>query len=49
MKVKVSTPKWEELLEFINTFDYVAVLGIGEHKARETFNSKSFSRVPGKI
>lgn len=46
MKVKISTKKWEELPEVITPLDYASVLGIGEHKARETFNSKSFPRVP---
>lgn len=47
MKIKVSTQKWEDLPEVITPLDYAAVLGIGEHKARETFNSKNFPRVPG--
>ena len=46
MKVKVSTKKWEDLPEIITPKDYASVLGIGEHKARETFNSKNFPRVP---
>lgn len=46
MKIKVSTKKWEDLPEIITPKDYASALGIGEHKARETFNSKGFPRVP---
>ena len=38
---------WNEAPHIINPYDLADILGIGENKAREIFNSKDFPRIKG--
>ena len=42
-----STLTWEEAPETITPLDLAKILGIGQTKAREIFNSKGFPRIKG--
>ena len=47
MQVKISTKKYKDLPDTITPYDYMEWRGVGEHTAREKFNSKGFPRIEG--
>ena len=47
MQIKTSAVKYEDLPDTITPFDYANWRGIGETKAREIFNMRTFPRIKG--
>lgn len=47
MQEKKPKITWNEAPDIINPYDLADILGIGENKAREIFNSKDFPRIKG--
>ena len=45
MQIKQSTLTWEEAPDVINPYNLADILGVGENKAREMFNSQGFPRI----
>lgn len=45
MQIKESTLTWATAPDVINPYNLADILGIGENKAREIFNSKDFPRI----
>lgn len=47
MQEKKPKITWNEAPDIINPYDLADILGIGENKARDIFNSKDFPRIKG--
>lgn len=47
MQEKKPKITWNEAPDIINPYDLADILGIGENKARDIFNSKEFPRIKG--
>lgn len=45
MQIKQATLTWEKAPDVINPYNLADILGIGENKAREMFNSQGFPRI----
>lgn len=45
MQVKKSILTWEKAPDVINPYNLADILGVGENKAREMFNSQGFPRI----
>lgn len=45
MQTKEPKLTWQEAPDVINPYNLADILGIGENKAREIFNSKDFPRI----
>ena len=45
MQIKRPTLTWKEAPDIINPYHLANILGIGENKAREIFNSQGFPRI----
>lgn len=47
MQLKQSTLTWDNAPDIINPYNLADILGIGENKARDIFNSQGFPRIKG--
>ncbi len=45
MQAKQPTLTWEKAPDIINPYNLANILGVGENKAREIFNSQGFPRI----